>query len=206
MYGKVLDEQEKRETLHRLALKRQQSNNFYLSESAKNVSNNKSSISAAERKAIRNRLATRPAHTPPRPKSPMGLGHQSLTSPHSAISRTRAIRRSAKRISSRPPAGPAKARVTAREGVPRPPRGALLDSNSEPCSPGSISVASPHARAAEMTRTLTSTASRQQGVRDRSVQLEGTRSPSDVGCARRASHGSRRCVDLRGTMTIFRPT
>ena len=53
MYGKVLDEQEKRETLHRLALKRQQSNNFYLSESAKNVSNNKSSISAAERKAIR---------------------------------------------------------------------------------------------------------------------------------------------------------
>ena len=117
MYGKVLDEQEKRETLHRLALKRQQSNNFYLSESAKNVSNNKSSISAAERKAIRNRLATRPAHTPPRPKSPMGLGHQSLTSPHSAISPHKGHSAAAAEISSPATGGVSPKRASRLEGV-----------------------------------------------------------------------------------------
>jgi len=75
MYGKVLDEQEKREELERLAHVRQQKNNFFASESAKKLKQRKSDMPTSERKAIRDRLTKRPEHEKPRPKSPTNLGH-----------------------------------------------------------------------------------------------------------------------------------
>ena len=74
MIGKVLNEQERREELERLAHTRQQRNNFYMSESAKTLKNRKSQMSGAELKSIRERLTRRPIHSRPKPKSEVGLG------------------------------------------------------------------------------------------------------------------------------------
>ena len=89
MVGKIMDEQERRETLHRLALRRQQRNNFYLSESAKKLQNKKTNMPKEERKEIRQRLAKRPDHTPPRPKSPTAQGHILATGEVSPSERSR---------------------------------------------------------------------------------------------------------------------
>jgi len=75
MYGKILDEKEKREELERLAHARQQRINFYASDSAKKLKQRKSDMPASERKAIRERLTKRHGHDKPRPQSPTNLGH-----------------------------------------------------------------------------------------------------------------------------------
>ena len=69
MMGRALNEQERRETLQRLSLQRRLNDNFFLSKSAKNLANKTTDMSPSERQTIRNRLATRPAHSPPRKKS-----------------------------------------------------------------------------------------------------------------------------------------
>ena len=74
MVGKVMNEQERREELERLAHIRQQRNNFDLSESAKTLKNRRSNLSSAERKSIRERLTRRSAYSKPKPKSEVGLG------------------------------------------------------------------------------------------------------------------------------------
>jgi hypothetical protein len=79
MYGKVLDEKEKRDELERLAHVRQQKINFYTSESAAKLKARKSDMPASERKAIRDRLTKRPAHDKPRPKSATNMGHVMAT-------------------------------------------------------------------------------------------------------------------------------
>lgn len=79
MNGYIMNEQEKRDELELTMRKKQQKNNFYMSESAKKLKNRKTDMPASERKAIQNRLAARPAHSQPRPKSPTGRGHMLAT-------------------------------------------------------------------------------------------------------------------------------
>ena len=79
MVGKVMDEQEKRDKLELLNRRRQQRNNFYISDSAKKLNNRKSSMDKEERKKVQSRLTQRPAHSPPRPKSPSNQGHVMFT-------------------------------------------------------------------------------------------------------------------------------
>ena len=94
MYGKVLNEKEKRDELERLAHVRQQKINWYTSESAKKLKARKSDMPASERKSIRDRLTKRPVHNAPVPKSPTNLGHvlatgaMSPSSPHAKSPQT----------------------------------------------------------------------------------------------------------------------
>ena len=91
MIGKIMSEQERRDSLERLAHVRQQKNNFYISESAKKLRNRKSDLPQSERKSIRDRLTKRPSHTPPRPKSATNLAHTLATgepAPGSPVSAT----------------------------------------------------------------------------------------------------------------------
>jgi len=75
MNGKVQNEKEEQEERERVAHQRQQANNWYMSDSAKKLRARKTDMPASQRKTIQQRLQKRPGHTPPRPKSPMGLGH-----------------------------------------------------------------------------------------------------------------------------------
>jgi hypothetical protein len=75
MQGKAMLEKEARDDAERKAHVRQQRNNFYMSESAKKLKQRATLMDPEERKEIRDRLATRPNHTPPRPKSPTNTGH-----------------------------------------------------------------------------------------------------------------------------------
>ena len=81
MVGKIMTAAEERDNLERTCHRRQQKTNWYMSEHQKQLDLARRGIEPAkkltrpktERKAIQNRLAT--SNTPPRPKSPMGLGH-----------------------------------------------------------------------------------------------------------------------------------
>jgi len=75
MNGLIQNEKEARDELERQCHVRQQRNNWYMSESAKNLTKRSTDMSTSERKKIRDRLQKRPGHTPPRPKSPTGQGH-----------------------------------------------------------------------------------------------------------------------------------
>lgn len=100
MNGYIMNEQEKRDELELTMRRKQQKNNFYMSESAKKLKNRKTDMPASERKAIQNRLASRPAHAQPRPKSPTGLGHVLATGEESP-GRAASVRATSKTPNSR---------------------------------------------------------------------------------------------------------
>lgn len=72
MIGKVMNEEERRWTLERLAHERQQRTNFYLSPQTQNMRRRKSRVPLTERKETQSRLFR--SHSPPRPKSRTNLG------------------------------------------------------------------------------------------------------------------------------------